>query len=106
MDIPLWLAVFAALAGGGIGLLIGRRTMAGDHAKREQEAEEKAASILKNAELQAETIKKDRMLEAKEKYLKLKTEFEETTNQKRNILLQNETKLKQREQQLNQQADQ
>ncbi|NDU94423.1 ribonuclease Y [Spirosoma terrae] len=106
MDIPLWLAILAAFAGGGIGLMIGRRMMASDHAKREQEAEEKAANILKNAELQAETIKKDRMLEAKEKYLKLKSEFEETTNQKRTILLQNETKLKQREQQLNQQADQ
>ena len=106
MDIPVWLTILAALAGGGIGILIGRQMMAGVRAKHEKEAEEKAAAILKNAELQAETIKKDRMLEAKEKYLRLKTEFEETTNQKRNILLQNETKLKQREQQLTQQADQ
>ncbi len=106
MDIPVWLTILAALAGGGIGILIGRQMMAGVRAKHEKEAEEKAAAILKNAEIQAENIKKDRILEAKEKYLKLKTEFEETTNQKRNILLQNETKLKQREQQLVQQADQ
>ncbi|GAB2556476.1 ribonuclease Y [Spirosoma aerophilum] len=106
MDIPVWLTILAALVGGGIGILIGRQTMAGVRAKQEKEAEEKAAAIIKNAELQAETIKKDRILEAKEKYLKLKTEFEENTNQKRNILLQNETKLKQREQQLTQQADQ
>lgn len=106
MDIPVWLLIIAALGGIGIGILIGRQMMAGVRAKHEQEAEEKAAMILKNAELQAETIKKDRILEAKEKYLKLKVEFEETTNQKRNVLLQNEGKLKQREQQLNQQADQ
>ena len=106
MDIPVWYLIIAALCGGGIGILIGRQMMAGARAKHEQEAEEKAAMILKNAELQAETIKKDRMLEAKEKYLKLKTEFEETTNLKRNALLQNEGKLKQREQQLTQQADQ
>ncbi len=106
MDIPVWLTILAALVGGGIGILIGRQMMAGVRAKHEKEAEEKAAAILKNAEIQAENIKKDRILEAKEKYLKLKTEFEETTNQKRNILLQNETKLKQREQQLVQQADQ
>lgn len=106
MDISIWLAVLAALAGGGIGVLIGRQTMAGVHARREQEAAEQASLIIKNAELQAETIKKDRMLEAKEKYLKLKAEFEETTNQKRNLLQQNENKLKQREQQLNQQAEQ
>ena len=106
MDIPVWLLILAVLGGGGIGILIGRQTTAGIRVKHEQEAEEKAAMILKNAELQAETIKKDRILEAKEKYLKLKTEFEETSNQKRNVLLQNENKLKQREQQLTQQADQ
>ncbi|GAB3693763.1 ribonuclease Y [Spirosoma flavus] len=104
MDILL--TILAALVGGGIGIVVGRQMMAGTRAKQEKEAEEKASTILKNAELQAETIKKDRILEAKEKYLKLKTEFEETTNQKRTLLLQNESKLKQREQQLNQQADQ
>ena len=106
MDIPVWLTILAALAGVGIGILIGRRMMASTYARHEQAAEEKAAAILKNAELQAETIKRDRMVEAKEKYLKLKTEFEETTAQKRAILLQNESKLKQREGQLNQQAEQ
>ena len=105
MDTQIWYLILAALVGGGIGILIGRQMMAGVRAKYEAEAEEKAAMILKNAELQAETIKKNRILEAKEEYLKLKTEFEESTNQKRTVLLQNENKLKQREQQLNQQAD-
>lgn len=90
----------------GIGIFVGRKLLARTFGKRQQEAEEQAAIILKNAEAQAETIKKDRMLEAKEKYLKLKAEFEESTNQKRNLLQQNENKLKQREQQLNQQAEQ
>ncbi|CCH51268.1 metal dependent phosphohydrolase [Fibrisoma limi BUZ 3] len=90
----------------GIGIYVGRKLLYKVFSKREQEADERAANILKNAELQAETLKKDRMLEAKEKYLKLKAEFEETTNQKKNLLLQNESKLKQREQQLNQQAEQ
>lgn len=106
MDTQIWYLILAALVGGGIGILIGRQMMAGDRAKHDQEAEEKAAMILKNAELQAETIKKNRILEAKEEYLKLKTEFEESTGQKRNALLQNENKLRQREQQLNLQAEQ
>ncbi|GAB3993054.1 ribonuclease Y [Spirosoma daeguense] len=104
MDILL--TILAALVGGGIGIVLGRQMMAGTVAKQEKEAEEKASVIVKNAELQAENIKKDRILEAKEKYLKLKSEFEESTNQKRSLLLQNESKLKQREQQLSQQADQ
>jgi ribonucrease Y len=90
----------------GIGVFVGRKLLQKTFNGKQLEAEARAADILKNAELQAETIKKDRMLEAKEKYLKLKTEFEEQTNQKRGLLQQNEAKLKQREQQLMQQADQ
>jgi len=90
----------------GIGIFVGRKLLSRVSNKRQQEAEEQAANILKNAEAQAETLKKDRILEAKEYHLRLKTEFEETTGQKRNLLQQNESKLKQREQQLAQQADQ
>jgi ribonucrease Y len=90
----------------GIGIFVGRKLLQKTFNGKQVEAEARAADILRNAELQAETLKKDRMLEAKEKYLKLKTEFEEQTNQKRGLLQQNEAKLKQREQQLLQQADQ
>lgn len=90
----------------GIGIFVGRKLLHKTFSGKQREAEAKAADIIKNAELQAETIKKDRMLEAKEKYLKLKAEFEEQSNQKRGLLQQNEAKLKQREQQLMQQADQ
>ena len=107
MNTTSWLMLFLDnIVMIGIGIFVGRKLLSRVSNKRQQEAEEQAAIILKNAEAQAETIKKDRMLEAKEKYLKLKTEFEESTNQKRNILQQNEAKLKQREQQLGQQADQ
>ena len=107
MNTTSWLMLFIDnIVMIGIGIFVGRKLLSRVSNKRQQEAEEQAAIILKNAEAQAETIKKDRMLEAKEKYLKLKTEFEESTNQKRNILQQNEAKLKQREQQLGQQADQ
>ena len=45
----------------------------------ESEAQKKADDILKNAAISAENIKKDRMLEAKENFLRLKAEFEEDT---------------------------
>ncbi|MBD0256117.1 MAG: ribonuclease Y, partial [Cytophagales bacterium] len=54
------------------------------------------------AELTAENLKKDRILEAKEKYLKLKAEFEDDVNKKKQIIITNESKLKQREQSLQQ----
>ena len=74
--------------------------------KMEDDAQQRAAEIIKNAEMSAENIKKDRILEAKEKYLKLKSEFEDDSNKKKQIILQNEQKIKQREQQLNQMTEQ
>jgi ribonuclease Y len=54
--------------------------------------------MLREAELTAETIKKDRMLEAKEKYLKLKAEFDDEHNTKKNLIITNENKVKQLQQ--------
>ena len=67
--------------------------------------EEKARLIIKEAELQAENIKKDRILEAKEKFLKMKQEFEEDSNRKKNQIISNEQKIKQREAQLSKELE-
>jgi ribonuclease Y len=90
------------LLGLGIGLFIGRSMLKKVYKKQEEEAEEKAKLIVKEAELTAENLKKDRILEAKEKYLKLKAEFEEDVNKKKQIIITNENKLKQREQSIQQ----
>ncbi|MCU0420890.1 MAG: ribonuclease Y [Cyclobacteriaceae bacterium] len=84
-----------------IGTLLYKRKLR----KREQEASEKAKLILKEAELQAETIKNNRILEAKEKFLKMKQEFEEEANRKKNQILANEQKIKQREAQLSKELE-
>ncbi len=74
--------------------------------KYEKEAKEKANLIIKEAEINAENIKKDKILEAKEKFLKLKAEFEDEANKKKNLIISNETKLKQREQNISKQMEQ
>jgi ribonuclease Y len=56
--------------------------------------------MLREAEINAESIKKERILESKEKYLKLKSEFAEEMNSKNIIIITNENKVKQREQQV------
>ena len=63
----------------------------------ESEAQKKADDILKNAAITAENIKKDRILEAKENFLRLKAEFEEDTQTKKAILVENEQKLREKE---------
>lgn len=89
-----------AIATIGFSFLIGTLLYKRKMKKNEHDAETRAKLILKEAELQAETIKKDRILEAKEKFLKLKQEFEEEANRKKNQIITNEQKIKQRESQL------
>jgi len=72
----------------------------------EDEAKRKADDILKNAEFAAENLKKDRMLEAKENFLRLRGEFEEETQAKKGILQENEQILREKERVLAQQQEQ
>ena len=101
MDIIIYLAISIVFAGAGFyvsKMIFEKKLKATDST-----AQEKADLIIKDAELKAEAIKRDKMLEAKEHYLKLKTEFEDEANKKKNIIIQNETKIKQREQSISQQ---
>ncbi|MCU0339172.1 MAG: ribonuclease Y [Spirosomaceae bacterium] len=103
-DIVLFLldAVVSAAVGAAIVYFVLKKS----NKKTEEEAQVRANEIIKNAEITAENIKKDRILEAKEKYLKLKSEFEEDYNSRKQTIIQNEQKIKQREQQLNQMTEQ
>ncbi|ELR69462.1 2',3'-cyclic-nucleotide 2'-phosphodiesterase [Fulvivirga imtechensis AK7] len=98
--------ILAGVVGLGIGIVIGRALMKKVNEGKEKELEEKAKSIIREAELSAENIKKDKILEAKEKFLKLKSEFEEDASRKKNQIISNENKLKQKEQHLSKEFEQ
>ncbi len=57
----------------------------------------KSTNIIREAEAEAEVIKKDKILQAKEKFLELKSEHEKAINEKNRLILIAENKLKQRE---------
>ena len=101
--VSILIAIVSSLA---VGFFIAKTLFQKSSAKLEQEAQARAADLLRNAEISAENIKKDRILEAKEKFLRLKEEFEEDSNKKRGILQSNEQKLKQREQTISQLMEQ
>ena len=63
---------------------------------------QKYEQTLKEAEMQAETIKKNKLLEVKEKFINKKAELEKEVSQRNQRLQQAENKLKQRELSLNQ----
>lgn len=73
--------------------------------KNEEKADDRAKLILKEAEIAAENLKKDRILEAKEKILKMRSEFEDEANKKKNVIISNEQKIKQREQSLSKELE-
>ncbi|MDX5418645.1 MAG: ribonuclease Y [Hymenobacteraceae bacterium] len=98
--------LITAIVALGVGVYIGRVLLQKVYKQQEEAARQKAKGIIREAELNAESIKKDRMLEAKEKFLKLKSEFEEESNKKKNIIIQNENKVKQREQHVAKQMEQ
>lgn len=74
--------------------------------KHESAAREKAELIIKEAEVKAESISNQRLMESKEKYLKFKSEFDDEMNKRKNNVIQNEQKIKQREQQITKQLEQ
>ena len=98
--------ILAALVGLGVGAAIAGLLIKNKNQKLEEETKERVKSMLREAEINAESIKKDRILEAKEKYLKLKSEFDEEVSNKKNIIISNENKVKQREQQVSKELEQ
>lgn len=115
----LMLFLLLAVASFGAGILLGKglgnkasqeleenlKKKEEEIRNREEKAKEKADFIIKEAKINADNIKKEKVYEAKEKYLKLKSDFEEEASRKKSILITNENKLRQKEQRINEQVE-
>ena len=84
-----------SLAGILIGLALGYLVFV---ILRKNQIESQKAAIIEEAKLQAENIKKDRILEAKEKYMTLKSEHEKEVNRRNQELNNAENRVRQKEQ--------
>lgn len=102
MELSITISIIISLL---IGVVIGRYLLQMLFKKQESEAKEKAESIIKEAEKQAEHTKKQRQLEAKEKFLQLKADHEKEVNQRNGVVAQKENTIKQKEQSLNQKLE-
>ena len=94
MITSLIIGIASFLVGGVIAYFIGRKSL-----------QTKTTNILKDAEAEAEMIKKDKILQAKEKFLQLKAEHERTINEKNSRILMAENKINQREAVLSQKIE-
>lgn len=75
MDNIIWIAI-AAIAGLILGFVIAKMLEKSNASQVIKSAKKNAASILKSANVEGESIKKDKILQAKEKFLELKSEHE------------------------------
>lgn len=90
-------AVIIAVVCVGLGIVLGKFIFAKDTKQQILEAENQAKTIVKEAELTAETIKKEKLLEAKEKFVQLKSEHDREINDRNRKIGDLENRAKQRE---------
>ncbi len=76
MDNPIILIVGGVIVGLIIGFIIAKTIEKNNASKLIKSAKKNAASILKEAKSEGESIKKDKILQAKEKFIELKSEHE------------------------------
>ncbi|HEY8958960.1 ribonuclease Y [Chitinophaga sp.] len=104
-DVTL-ITTIAAVVALIIGIVLGKVIFAKNTQHKIDEAEQQAKKIIADAQISAENLKKDRLLEAKEKYLQLKSEYEKDVLQRNQKLGESENRIKQKEQALNQKNEQ
>ena len=80
-----------------IGIIAGKFIFAINTKKEVEEASMQAQSIIREAELRAETLKKEKQLEAKEKFVQLKAEHDREVLEKNKKLSESENRIKQKE---------
>jgi ribonuclease Y len=95
------IVVVGLAVGIGAGLLIKGKSMAG----KIKDAEAEAARIVAAAEREAETKRKESVLEAKDKFYQARSEFEKETRDKRQELQNQERRLTQKEESLEKKVD-
>lgn len=99
--IPIIIGITAALVGLGLGKLIFSKNTA---AKLE-EAKKQAEQLLNDAQFKAENLKKEKLLEAKEKFVQLKADHDKEVFEKNRKIADAENRIKQKEQQINQKTE-
>lgn len=95
------ISVLLAVAALVIGIFLGKAIFAKNTEQKIKEAEQQAAKITEEAKILAETLKEKKLLEAKEKFLQLKTENEKEIHQRNQKVADIENKLRQKDQSLN-----
>jgi ribonuclease Y len=87
------------------GVIAGRFIFAKNTQKQVEDARYQAEKIVTDAQTSAENLKKEKILEAKERFVQLKAEYDKDVLERNRKLNDSETRVKQKEQGINQKLD-
>ena len=99
---PIILYLIIGGASLAVGTFLGQIIFAKDTSKLVEDAKSEAKKIIADGQFQAETLKKEKQLEAKEKFVQMKADHEKDVLQRTQKLSDSENRIKQKEQSLNQ----
>jgi ribonuclease Y len=85
-----------------VGIIAGKFIFAKNTRKQIEEAETQAQIIVKEAGIRAETIRKEKELEAKEKFVQIKAEHDKEVLERNRKMSEGENRIRQKEQSVNQ----
>lgn len=98
MDITTIIVAIVAVVAILIGIFLGKFIFSKNTQKQVEDAENQAKKIVEDAKDHAETLKKNKMLEAKEHFLQLKDKHDSEFNNRKQKIVDEENKIKQQRQ--------
>lgn len=96
--LPIIIGVVALV----VGIILGKFIFAKNTRIQIENAEKEAHKIVSDAQAQAESVKKEKQLEAKEYFVQLQSKHDKEVSQRNQKLIDSENRIKQKEQSLNQ----
>src|SRR5687767_4814264 len=84
-----------------IGIVAGKLIFAKNTQRKVEEAEQQAQKIINDAQASAENLKKEKLLEAKERFVQMKAEHDKEVLERNRKLSDHENKTRQKEQSIN-----
>jgi ribonuclease Y len=88
-----------------VGIIAGKFLFAKNETKKIEEAERQAKKLISDAQITAENLKREKLLEAKEKFVQLKSEHDKEVLEKNRRVNDGESRIKQKEQGINQKLE-
>lgn len=101
MDLNLYLPIIIGVIALAVGIGAGKFLFSANTKKQVEEAEQEANKLILDAKNQAETIKKEKMLEAKERFVQLKAENDREVLERNKKINDTESRIRQKEQSVN-----